>query len=124
MLKKMVILIVSMLVIGNLSGCFFVAKQLVEESEKAVRDFNAPSDKTLEATKNAFVSLNLELGDVVTGEKEIKVKGKYADGRAIYIEILKIDSTTSQVKVQVGMVDKSSAERILEAIDQQLELIQ
>jgi hypothetical protein len=96
----------------------------VEESEKAVRDFNAPSDKTLEATKNAFVSLNLELGDVVTGEKEIKVKGKYADGRAIYIEILKIDSTTSQVKVQVGMVDKSSAERILEAIDQQLELIQ
>ncbi|MBI3990777.1 MAG: DUF3568 family protein [Candidatus Omnitrophica bacterium] len=120
MLKRVFMLILSMLVIGNLSGCIFLAAKIVEESEKAERDFNVPSGKVLEATKSAFASLNLELGEAVTGENEIKIKGKYSDGREVQIEILNINNTASKVKVQVGRVDKSSAERVLEAISQQL----
>src|ERR1035437_9339157 len=109
MFKKFMFLGLSAMLMLNLSGCFlFVAGgaggagTAIWLSGKLAQEFHAPYPQTIEATKRALKSLNLEATKETREEKITQIKSIYSDGREIWIDINKISDNSTRVEVRVG----------------------
>jgi hypothetical protein len=119
MFKKSLVITFLAMITLNSSGCIFVAASM-REFQKAKQDFNVPYAQALEIVKKALISLNLEFEEAVIKPDIAVIKGKYVNGRTMYIEIIKISDDESKIAVRVGTSDagKIDAQKILEAIEQ------
>lgn len=119
MAKKLLLIITIAAICLNLSGCIFLAASL-RETQKAKQEFNVSYIKSLENVKKALVSLGLKFEEAVIKPDIAVIKGRYIDGKIMYIEIFKINDSESRIAVRVGTSDagKIEAEKIIKAIEQ------
>ena len=117
MLNKTLKLLLAVFILANIYGFAFVASQ-VAESHKIKQAFPVSEPQALEAVKGALQALSLRLDTIKEIEGLIKVKGKYADGRTIRIEIYKAEAGQSLISVRVGKNEsgKPDAQKIMDAI--------
>ena len=118
MLKKTCILIFVGMLMLNLCGCFlFVAGvaggagTAVWLSGKLTQEFHASYHATVDATKTALQSLNLQIVKETQDENVTQIKGSYSDGREMWIDIHRVTENSTKVEVRVGGVssDKEAA---------------
>lgn len=129
MLKKIMLLVFSGMLILNLSGCFLFlagvaggAGTAVWLSGKLTQEVHASYHATVDATKLALESLNLQVVKE-TDEKEItQIKGSYSDGKEMWIDINNVSDKSTKVEVRVGGVspDKEAASIVLKRIQSYL----
>ena len=126
MFKRFAVLVVSGLLLVNIYGCFALfagaaggAGTAVWLSGKLTQEFNAPYDRTIEATNAALKSLNLEVTKQSKEEKITQIKSVYTDGKEIWIDIRKITDNSTKVEVRVGAIspDKDASGKILKTIE-------
>lgn len=118
----------SVLLMVNLSGCFlFVAGAAgggtaIWLSGKLTQEFHAPYHQTIDSTRLALKSLNLEVVAEKGDENVTQIKSSWTDGREIWIDIHKMTDHSTQVEVRVGGVnsDKEAASKILKRIQDNL----
>lgn len=90
-------------------------------SGKMSQDYNVSRDTAVRAVKMSLDALKLEITKETRAEEVTQVKGKYTDGREIWIDVRKITDSSSRVQVRVGaMSDKAAAEKIMKKIDSYL----
>jgi predicted phage tail protein len=125
MLKKAMLLIVSGMLIMNLSGCFLFiagvaggAGTAVWLSGKLTQEFHASYHATIDATKSALQSLNLQMVKETQDESMTQIKGAYSDGREMWIDIHRVSDSSTKVEIRVGGVspDKEAASIVLKKI--------
>ena len=125
MLKKTMLVIVSGMLMLNLTGCFlFVAGvaggagTAVWLSGKLTQEFHANFQATIDATKLALQSLNYPLAKETYDENLAQIKSTYSDGREIWIDIHRVADHSTRVDVRVGAVnpDKEAASLVLRKI--------
>lgn len=97
MLRKMMFWAVSFMMMMNLTGCFLLvagvaggAGTAIWLSGKLTQEFHYPYQNTIEATKLALKSLNLEVVKETREEKVTQIKSKYSDGKEMWIDINKV----------------------------------
>ena len=129
MLKKFVILVFSGMLLLNLSGCFLFiagvaggAGTAVWLSGKLTQEFHAPYQRTIEATRLALKSLDLNVVKEARAESVTQFKCDYTDGRETWIDVHRVSENSTKVEVRVGGVssDKEAASRILKRIQDYL----
>ena len=129
MLKKIMLFILSGMLMLNLSGCFlFVAGvaggagTAIWLSGKMTQEFHVSYQHTIDSTKLALKSLNLELVKESREEKVTQIKSKYTDGKEIWIDISHVTENSTRVEVRVGAVnpDKEATSLLLKRIQDNL----
>ncbi len=84
---------------------------------KLSQTVQAPYAKSVNAAKSAMRSLNLEVTKETKAEEVTQIKGKYTDGREIWIDIRPVTQTSSRIDIRVGAKgDKEAADKILKRI--------
>jgi hypothetical protein len=125
MFKKTMLVILSGMLMLNLTGCFlFVAGVAggagtsVWLSGKLTQEFHATFQSTIDATKSALQSLNYPLVKETYDENIAQIKSTYSDGREIWIDIHHVTDYSTKVDVRVGGVnpDKEAAGLVLKKI--------
>lgn len=125
MLKKTFHFIFVGMLMLNLSGCFLFiagvaggAGTAVWLSGKLTQEFHASYHATVDATKMALQSLNLQILKETQDEKVTQFKGAYSDGREMWIDIHRVSEYSTKVEVRVGGVssDKEADGLILRKI--------
>ncbi len=128
MLKNVMLLILSTMLMLNLSGCFlFVAGAAgggtaIWLSGKMTQEFQAPYQRIIDSTKLALQSLDLEIVSEKQDEKVTQIKSRYTDGKEIWIDIHRMTENSTKVEVRVGAVnsDKEASSKILKRIQENL----
>ena len=129
MLKKFIFLVFSGILVLNLSGCFlFVAGvaggagTAIWLSGKLTQEFHASYRQTIDSTKLALKSLDLNVVKETQAESITQFKCDYADGRETWIDVHRVSENSTKVEVRVGGVssDKEAASRILKRIQDYL----
>jgi hypothetical protein len=125
MIKQMILLIFSVILTLNLCGCFALfagvaggAGTAVWLSGKLTQEFHKPYYTTIDATRSALQSLNLQMLKETQNENITQIKGVYSDGREMWIDIHRVDDHSTEVEVRVGGVspDKDAANLVLKKI--------
>jgi hypothetical protein len=129
MLKKFIFLVFSLMLVANLSGCFLFVAGVAGGagtaawlSGKLTQEFHAPFQRTVEATRLALKSLDLNVVKETQAESITQFKGDYTDGREMWIDVHRVDEYSTKVEVRVGGVnsDKEAASKILKRIQDNL----
>jgi Protein of unknown function (DUF3568) len=129
MLRKMMFWALSFMMMMNLTGCFLLvagvaggAGTAIWLSGKLTQEFHYPYQQTIEATKLALKSLNLEVVKETREEKVAQIKSTYSDGKEMWIDINKVTDNSTRVEVRVGSVnsDKEAASAVLKKIQEYL----
>lgn len=129
MLRKIMYLVFSVAMVMNLTGCFLLvagvaggAGTAMWLSGKLTQEFHYPYPRTIEATKSALKSLNLEVVKETREEKVAQIKSTYIDGKEMWIDITKVTDSSTRVEVRVGGVnsDKEAASAVLKKIQEYL----
>lgn len=129
MLKKAMLLIVSGMLMLNLSGCFlFVAGVVggagtaVWLSGKLTQEFHSSYQTTIDATKQALETLNLSVISQKQDENVTQFKGSYRDGSEMWIDVRRVSDHSTKVEVRVGGVtsNKDADSEILKKIQDYL----
>ena len=90
-------------------------------SGKLVQELDTPFEKTFQATKYALQALNLVITKEVKKLDVAQVKGKYIDGKTIWIDIFKVSQSASRIEVRVGAIpNKDATYKILDRIREYL----
>jgi hypothetical protein len=125
MVKKACVLLFSGLLVITLSGCIALlagaaggAGTAAWLSGKLSQEVNAPFNQSINATKSALRSLQLEVAKETTEANTAQIVSKYSDGKTIWIDIHRITEHSSKIDVRVGAVstDKEAADKILKRI--------
>ena len=122
--KQVSLLIVLLVSLVPLSGCLLLAAgaaggggTAVWMSEKAVQETNASLEQGFDAARNALKSLGYKITKEVRKNNVAQVKGRYTDGKTIWIDVHLIGSNRIKIGVRVGMIGDDEAEaRILNKI--------
>lgn len=129
MARNLTFLALAIFLLANIYGCFAVvagtaggAGTSIWLAGKLTQEFSAPYERTIEASKSALRSLNLELNKETREENITQLRSKYTDGKEIWIDIRKIAKNSTKVEVRVGAVspDKEACSKILKAIERYL----
>lgn len=128
MFKKIAVVVFSGLVLMNIYGCFLLvaggagAGTAVWLSDKLTQQFEASYDQTINASKKALRSLNLELTKETRDENVCQLRSKYTDGKEIWIDIRKVTDNSTKVDIRVGAInsDKEASSNILKRIKRYL----
>jgi hypothetical protein len=125
MVKRMTGLVIGLIFLVNISGCFFLAAGAaggvgtsVWLGDKLSQEVNASFDRCLKATGSALKSMNLEITKETVKEDVAQFMSKYTDGKTIWIDIHRITEKSSKIEVRVGAVnaDKVASDKILKKI--------
>ena len=122
--KQISLLMILLLGVVPLSGCLLLAAgaaggggTAVWMSEKAVQETNASLEQGFTAARNALKALGFEITKEVRKSRVAQVKGRYTDGKTIWIDVHLIGSNRIKIGVRVGMIGDDEAEsRILNKI--------
>ena len=126
MLKRLTLLMVSVMLVINLSGCFALvagvaggAGTAIWLSGKLTEDFPKTYEHTIEATKSAISSLNLSIIKEVHEDNVAQFRANYTDGREVWIDVHYVTENSTKVEVRVGAMgsDKQAASLILKKIE-------
>jgi hypothetical protein len=129
MLKKIMLLILSVMFMMSLCGCVALFAGVaggvgttVWLSGKLTQEFHSPYHATIDATKASLQSLNIPITKETDEEEMTQIKGSYSDGREMWIDIHKVTENSTKVEVRVGGVnsDKEAASKILKTIQSYL----
>jgi hypothetical protein len=124
MIKKTFILIATVILAINLSGCIFLLAgaagglgTAVWLEGKLTQDFNKPYDRCVQATKSALASMKLEITKETATPEVTQLMSKYTDGKTIWIDVKKTTEAATRVEIRVGATgDKEAASKILKKI--------
>ena len=125
MFKKAVAFIFSGFLLLNICGCFLLvagavggAGTAVWLSGKLTQQFNAPYDRTVNATRKALRSFNFEIEKEAKEADVTTFRSHYTDGKEIWIDVRKVTEESTKVEIRVGGVsaDKEACTKILERI--------
>jgi len=127
-MNRLFVLIVSGFLLISMCGCVAVVAGTAGGvgtatwlSGKLSQDYNVSRDTAVRAVKMSLDALKLEITKETRAEEVTQVKGKYTDGREIWIDVRKITDASSRIQVRVGaMSDKAAAEKIMKKIDSYL----
>ncbi|MFC1658862.1 DUF3568 family protein [Candidatus Omnitrophota bacterium] len=90
-------------------------------SGKLVQELDAPLDKTFHAAKYALQSFNLVITKEIKKRDLAQIKGKYIDGKTIWIDIFQMSQATTKIALRVGAIpNKDATYKILDTIKQYL----
>jgi len=128
MFKKLTVLLVAVLLLANMSGCFALlvgaaggAGTAGWLSGKLTQELNASFDKTIKATTSALDSLKLKITKTTTKDEVSQVISKYYDDRTIWIDIHKVSEKISRIEIRVGATgDHEASRKILDKIEKYL----
>ena len=123
-MKKLLTIMLGGLLILNFYGCVALlagtaggAGTAVWLSGKLVQQVDAPYRTTVDATKSALKSMDLELFREAKANDVTQIRGHYTDGRKIWIDIRPVTATTSRIEVRVGAFsDKAASDKVLKKI--------
>ena len=124
-MKKALLLFTIIIFAFSMCGCFVVIAgtaagvgTAVWLSDKLTQEFNAPYDRTIDAAEAALRSLKLEITKKTREAEVTQLRGKYSDGKEIWIDIRKITENSTKVEIRVGALspDKAASEKILKRI--------
>ena len=127
--KRAVGLVVGLIFLVNISGCFFLAAGAAGGvgtsmwlGDKISQDVNASFDRCLKATRSALKSMNLETTKETVEEDVAQFMSKSSDGKTIWIDVRRITENSSKIEVRVGAVnpDKIESDKILKKIQRYL----
>jgi hypothetical protein len=115
--KQISLLLVLLLSLISLNGCLLLAAgaaggggTAVWMSEKAVQEADASLEQGFSAARNALKSLGYTITKEVRKSNVAQVKGKYTDGKTIWIDVHLIASNRIKIGVRVGMMGDDEAE--------------
>ena len=129
MFKKIAVFVLLGLLSFNMYGCVALlaggaagAGTAVWFSGKLTQEFHASYEQTINAAETALRSLKLEITKEAKEATVTQLKGKYIDGKDIWIDIRKVTENSTKVEVRVGAVnpDKQAADKILKRIQDNL----
>jgi hypothetical protein len=84
---------------------------------KIREEVNASLTKTVKAVTSAMHDMRLEVTKTTVKDDIAQIKGKYTDGRVIWIDVKRLTDTSSQIEIRVGMKgDKEASAKILKRI--------
>lgn len=124
MVKKILYTVFLVLFLINTCGCVALlagaaggAGTATWLAGKLAQETNTSFDKSLQASKSALEALKLEITKETRKRDVAQVKGKYTDGRVIWIDIHKISPSITRIEVRVGIRgDQEAARKILDKI--------
>ncbi len=86
-------------------------------SGKLIQQVQTPYDKSIEATKEALKSMNLQVERENRSTEVTQIRSHYADGRKIWIDVHPVTQSSSKIEVRVGAFgDKAASDAILKKI--------
>ena len=127
--KRAVGLVVGLIFLVNISGCFFLAAGAAGGvgtsmwlGDKISQDVNASFDRCLKATRSALKSMNLETTKETVKEDVAQFMSNATDGKTIWIDVRRITENSSKIEIRVGAVnpDKIGSDKILKKIQRYL----
>ena len=117
MFKSIAIFTSFVLLALSLSGCAVLlgaaaggAGTAVWLSGKLSDELKAPYEKSIEATKKALSSMNMEVTKETKKDDIAQIMSKYADGATTWIDIRPLTSDTTKIEVRVGATGNKGAE--------------
>jgi len=122
---KNVIFAVSLVFLSfGLSGCFALLAGVaggtgtaVWLSGKLTQEINKPYDRTVNAVKDAFKSLDLPITKETKSETVAQIMGNYTDGKTIWVDVRRVTDQASRVDVRVGASgDKAAEQKLMDKI--------
>jgi len=124
MLKKILASVFSIFFVVNMCGCIALLAgaagaggTAVWLKGKLVQEVNAPFQKSIDASKSALESLNLDITKETKKDDVAQIISKYTDGKTIWIDIHMLSDSKSRVEVRVGAIsDEETARKILNNI--------
>ncbi len=122
--KRLVNLLLTAVLLLNLSGCVAVVAGAAGGTGTALwlggkvsEEVNAPLKKVVTSVTSALKDMRLEVTKTTVKEDVAQIKSKYTDGRIIWIDVKKITEKSSQIEIRVGMKgDKEVSTKILNRI--------
>lgn len=128
-MKKILVFLTSGVFLLNIYGCIPIlvgsavgAGTAAWLAQKLVQEFHSPYERTVDATERALKSLRFEILEFNKKEDVTKFRSEDVEGKAIWIDVIKVASDSTKVQVRVGAVspDKELASRILKRIQRYL----
>ena len=128
-MRKIILFFAAGVFLVNIYGCVALlvggavgAGTAVWLAQKLTQQFPVSYEQTVNATEKALKSLKLEIIEVNKTENVTKFRSQDNNGKAIWIDVIKIAQNSTKVEVRVGAVssDKESASRILKRIQSYL----
>jgi hypothetical protein len=125
MLTRVMYMVFSGMLMLNLCGCFALfagvaggAGTAVWLSGKLTQEFHATYPTTVDATKAALQSLNLQVIKESQEDNITQIKATYTDGKEMWIDIHRVSDVSTKVEVRVGALspDKAAAGLVLKKI--------
>ena len=78
-------------------------------SGKLVQGLDAPLEEAFQASKYALHSLNLVITKEVKKLDVAQIKGKYIDGKTIWIDVFSVSDAASRIELRVGAISNRDA---------------
>lgn len=124
MRKKLFNLVFVSILFLNFSGCVALVAGTAGGAGTALwlegkisEEVNAPLNKVVKAVTAAMRDMRLEVTKTTVKEEVAQIKGKYTDGRIIWIDVKHLSDRSSQIEIRVGMRgDKDASTKILNRI--------
>jgi hypothetical protein len=123
MFKNVFMLVILGLSAVSFSGCIFLAAGAAGAgtakwlSDKVSQEVNAPADKVAQSAKAVFKDSNMDLTKEVHTPQVIQIRGKYNDGREVWVDVRPLTANTATLDVRVGWVNgEADARKLLEQI--------
>lgn len=124
MCKKLFNLVFVSILLLNFSGCVALVAGTAGGAGTALwlegkisEEVNAPLNKVVKAVTAAMRDMRLEVTKTTVKEEVAQIKGKYTDGRIIWIDVKHLSDRSSQIEIRVGMRgDKDASTKILNRI--------
>jgi len=124
MYKKLLNLVFVSILFLSLSGCVALVAGTAGGAGTALwlegkisEEVNAPLNKVVKAVTAAMRDMRLEVTKTTVKEEVAQIKGKYTDGRIIWIDVKRLSDRSSQIEIRVGMRgDKDVSTKILNRI--------
>lgn len=129
MLRRLFVGICAGFLLLTLTGCLALlaagaggAGTSVWLSNKLIQTFNAPFDRTIEASEAALKALRLPVNKKSVDQNVAQIMSENSDGKTIWLDVHRVTETSSRVEIRVGAVssDKEAADRILKRIGKYL----
>lgn len=128
MIRNFVYIVIGLVLVVNLCGCALLlagaaggAGTAFWLSGKLSDEVSASYERTIDVTKRALKSLDLEVDKETKSAEVAQIRSKYTDGREVWIDIRPLTETTSKIEIRVGVKgDKMASTKILERIKKYL----
>lgn len=124
MARKILLVVCAVFLLANVSGCVLLvagaaggAGTAVWLSGKLSQLFEAGYDRSIAATLSVLKEMKVEVTKETKKKNITQIRGKYSDGRELWVDIRRITAATTRIEVRVGVSsDKVIATEVLKRI--------